>query len=151
MPGLPQLACEMVAVLHLEGPLPMNDLAIALSRSSSNVHTALRLLKAAGVITRRRDQGARRASFALRTTYPGVVFDAFVGALRRVREENQERLDHALVDLGYENGRDTYRLNTELGRDLTSLLVAALHEAQPREFTPPTSKAASSAAPKGEP
>jgi DNA-binding transcriptional regulator GbsR (MarR family) len=151
LPGLPLIACELVTALHIDGPLSMNDLASALGRSKSRVQQGLHLLKAAGMITQRRDQGAGRTSFTLRSAYPEVVIDAFVGELRRVRQENHERLDHALVELGYENGRDAHRLLTELGRDIPRLLLTALHEAEPKEVTLPASKAGSRAAPKGEP
>jgi len=114
-PGITRLGGQVVAALYLsEGPRSMDELAIELARSKSNIFANLRGLEAAGIIERRREAGARHDSYTLRGKYPDVVIGAYISRLRRVVHDKQALCRRSLGLLGDAEGADADALRTRL-------------------------------------
>jgi len=114
-PGITRLGGQVVAALYLaEGPRSMDELAIELGRSKSNIFANLRGLEAAGIIERRREAGARHDSYTLRGKYPDVVIGAYISRLRRVVHDKQALCRRALGLLGDAEGDEAEGLRARL-------------------------------------
>jgi HTH-type transcriptional regulator, osmoprotectant uptake regulator len=106
-PNTTRLGGQIVAALYLsDDPRSMDDLALELGRSKSNIFANLRGLEAAGIVEKRRDTGARHDVFALRGNYPDVIIGAYLARLRRVISEKRALSQRALAILGGARGKD---------------------------------------------
>jgi DNA-binding transcriptional regulator GbsR (MarR family) len=128
-PGITRLGGQVVAALYLaDGPRSMDDLALELGRSKSNVFANLRGLEAAGIVERRREAGARHDSYALRGKYPDVIVGAYVGRLRRVVQDKRALSRRALSLLGDASGPEADGIRRRLDEltrkyDLFAILI----------------------------
>jgi DNA-binding transcriptional regulator GbsR (MarR family) len=114
-PGITRLGGQVVAALYLaEGPRSMDELAVELGRSKSNIFANLRGLEAAGIIERRREAGARHDSYTLRGKYPDVIIGAYISRLRRVVHDKQALCRRSLGLLGDAQGPEADALRTRL-------------------------------------
>lgn len=115
-PGITRLGGQVVAALYLaDGPRSMDELSLELGRSKSNIFANLRGLEAAGILSRRREPGARHDVYALRGKYPDVIIGAYIGRLRRVVHDKQALCKNALSMLGDAQGTEADSLRTRLG------------------------------------
>src|ERR1700735_4416211 len=77
-PGITRLGGQVVAALYLaDGPRSMDERSVEPGRRKSNICATLRGLEAAGILTRRREPGARYDVYALRGKYPDVIIGAY--------------------------------------------------------------------------
>lgn len=114
-PGITRLGGQLVAALYLaEGPCSMDELAVELDRSKSNIFANLRGLEAAGILDRRRGKGARHDSYTLRGKYPDVIIGAYIGRLRRVVHDKQALCRRSLGLLGDAQGVEADALRARL-------------------------------------
>ncbi len=112
-PNTTRLGGQIVAALYLsDDPRSMDDLALELGRSKSNIFANLRGLEAAGIVEKRRDTGARHDVFALRGNYPDVIIGAYLARLRRVISEKRALSQRALAILGTAKGKEAEGLRT---------------------------------------
>jgi len=135
-PGITRLGGQVVAALYLsDGPRSMDELALELGRSKSNIFANLRGLEAAGIVERRRETGARHDTYALRGKYPDVIIGAYVAMLRRVVADKRGLCRRALGLLGDAPGEEAEGLRERLS-DLSrkyDLFALALER-----YLPPT-------------
>jgi HTH-type transcriptional regulator, osmoprotectant uptake regulator len=122
-PGITRLGGQIVAALYLaDAPRSMDQLAVELGRSKSNIFANLRALEAAQIVERRREPGARHDTFALRGVYPDVIVGAYITRLRRVVADKQQLVQRALTLLGGADGAEADALRSrldDLGRKYT--------------------------------
>ncbi len=106
-PNTTRLGGQIVAALYLaDDPRSMDELALELGRSKSNIFANLRGLEAAGIVERRRDAGARHDIYALRGNYPDVIIGAYLARLRQVIREKRALSTRALAILGNAKGKE---------------------------------------------
>jgi DNA-binding transcriptional regulator GbsR (MarR family)/peroxiredoxin len=114
-PGITRLGGQVVAALYLaDSARSMDELAVELGRSKSNIFANLRGLEAAGVVERRREAGARHDSYALRGKYPDVIIGAYIAMLRRVVADKRGLCRRALGLLGDAPGEEAEGLRERL-------------------------------------
>jgi HTH-type transcriptional regulator, osmoprotectant uptake regulator len=114
-PGITRLGGQIVAALYLsETPRSMDQLALELSCSKSNIFGNLRGLESAGIVERRREAGSRHDTYALRGPYPDVVIGAYIARLRRVVADKRALSDRALEMLGDAEGPEADALRRRL-------------------------------------
>jgi DNA-binding transcriptional regulator GbsR (MarR family) len=114
-PGITRLGGQIVAALYLaDDPRSMDDLALELGRSKSNIFANLRGLEAAGIVARHRETGARFDSYALKGKYPDVVIGAYVARLRRVLADKRTLVHDAIDMLGDADGTEADALRERL-------------------------------------
>ena len=122
-PGITRLGGQIVAALYLaDAARSMDQLAVELGRSKSNIFANLRALEAAQIVERRREPGARHDTFALRGAYPDVIVGAYITRLRRVVADKQQLVQRALMLLGTAEGGEADALRSrldDLGRKYT--------------------------------
>jgi DNA-binding transcriptional regulator GbsR (MarR family) len=114
-PGITRLGGQIVAALYLsERPCSMDDLAVELGCSKSNIFGNLRGLEGAGIVERRRESGARHDTYQLRGPYPDVIIGAYVSRLRRVTADKVALSERALELLGDTQGPEAEVLRSRL-------------------------------------
>ncbi|MCS6899355.1 MAG: hypothetical protein RMJ98_06640 [Myxococcales bacterium] len=114
-PGITRLGGQIVAALYLaEAPRSMDELAVELGCSKSNIFGNLRALESAGIVERRRGTGSRYDTYALRGPYPDVIIGAYVARLRRVTADKIAISDRALDLLGDAGGSEAEFLRRRL-------------------------------------
>src|SRR5262245_20133864 len=114
-PGITRLGGQIVAALYLASETrSMDQLAVELGRSKSNIFANLRALEAAQIVERRREPGSRHDTFALRGVYPDVIVGAYVTRLRRVVMDKQQLVERSLALLGDARGDEADALRAKL-------------------------------------
>jgi DNA-binding transcriptional regulator GbsR (MarR family) len=104
-PGTTRLGGQIVAALYLaDGPRSMDELSAELGRAKSNIFANLRGLERAGIVEKRREEGERFDTFALRGRYPDVIVGAYLARLRRVVADKQALTQKTLEILGAAKG-----------------------------------------------